>query len=45
MFLYEDNHQEYYIAFLNEMAEMSDYSDTTHRVDDRRSLNAPISNH
>lgn len=43
MFLYEDNPNEFYIAFLNEMAEMSDYSDTTHKLDDRRSINGAIS--
>jgi hypothetical protein len=35
VFLYEQSPEEYYISYLNEMAEVSDYSESTHRIDPR----------
>ena len=38
IFLYEESDTEYYLSFLNEMAEVSDYSESV-RYEDRKSIN------
>jgi hypothetical protein len=37
VFVYEEGPDEFYISYLNEMAEVSDHSESTYRFDGRRS--------